>query len=96
MNFSLCSRLKKEAELSDPSKSIINQGFCTQMFSTLGKIRAIMPQLLWTRKSGSCCRQCKYTFVVDLMGLNITSKDIIFKKYSQSISFRVVVLWSFF
>lgn len=83
MNFSLCSRLKKEAELGNPSKSIINQGFCTQMFSTLGKIRAIMPQIHKIGKSWISCSQCNYIFLTFnywiMMGLNVTSKKLFVK-----------------
>lgn len=83
MNFSLCSRLKKEAELGNPSKSIINQGFCTQMFSTLGKIRAIMPQIHKIGKSWISCSQCNYIFLTFnywiMTGLNVTSKKLFVK-----------------
>lgn len=83
MNFSLCSRLKKEAELGNPSKSIINQGFCTQMFSTLGKIRAVMPQIHKIGKSWISCSQCNYIFLTFnywiMTGLNVTSKKLFVK-----------------
>jgi len=46
------------------------------MFSTLGKIRTIKTQLLWIRRSGSCCTQSKYAFVIDTMGQNVTIKDL--------------------
>lgn len=87
MNFSLCSRLKKEAELGNPSKSIINQGFCAQMFSTLGKIRAIMPQIHKIRKSWISCMQCNYIFLIFnywiMVGLNVTSKKLSVKNTNR-------------